>query len=223
VKRSLATRLKKACHWALVISLCLGYPVVAHFSAASPTPSLQGALVAITPLAGLAFLMAWRSPRRPVMLALWAAALAALYIASDWLIGHYHWVFLIEHAGTYSLLCLAFGRTLSSGETPMVSRFARIVHGDLSPALMRYTRRATWAWSVYFGLIAGLSVLLFLSAPMRVWSAFANLLGIPLLLLMFSAEYAVRCYVLPAAERAGPLEAIRAYRKASAGSPARAP
>jgi uncharacterized membrane protein len=223
VKRSLATLLKKACRWALVISLCLGYPVIAHMSAAAAHPSMRGALVAIAPLAGLALLMAWRSPRRPVMLALCASALAGLYLASDWLVGHYHWVFLIEHAGTYSLLCLAFGRTLASGETPMVSRFARVVHGDLSPALMRYTRRATWAWASYFGLIAGLSVLLFFGAPMRIWSAFANLLGIPLLMLMFCAEYAVRCWVLPAADRAGPLEAIRAYRQASAGGAARLP
>lgn len=157
------------------------------------------------------------------MLALWAAALASLYLASGWLIGHYHWVFLIEHAGTYSLLCLAFCRTLSSGATPMVSRFASVVHGDLSPALMRYTRRATWAWTAYFGLIAGLSVLLFFAAPVRVWSAFANLLGIPLLILMFCAEYAVRCRVLPAADRAGPLEAIRAYRQASGGGAAHMP
>jgi uncharacterized membrane protein len=223
VRRSLATRLKKACRWVLVISLCLGYPVIAHMSAASENPSMGGALVAIAPLGGLAFLMAWRSPRRPIMLVLWAAALAALYLASGWLIEHYHWVFFIEHVGTYSLLCLAFGRTLSGGETPMVSRFARVVHGDLSPALMQYTRRATWAWVAYFGLIAGLSALLFFAAPMRIWSAFANLLGIPLLMLMFCAEYAVRCWVLPAADRAGPLESIRAYRQASAGATPRMP
>ena len=223
MRRGLATRLKKACRWALVIGLCLGYPVVAHFFAASATPSLQGALVAVAPLAGLALLMAWRSSQRHAMLALWAAALTVLYVVKGWLVEHYQWVFFIEHAGTYSLLCLAFSRTLSSGETPMVSRFAQVVHGDLSPALMRYTRRATWAWSAYFGAIAGFSVLLFLTAPMHIWSAFANLLGIPLLVLMFSIEYAVRCYVLPAADRAGPLEAIRAYRQASTGSTARMP
>lgn len=52
---------------------------------------------------------------------------------------------------------------------------------------------------------------------MPVWSVFANLLSTPLLMLMFAGEYAVRWFVLPAADRAGPLEAIRAYRLASSG------
>jgi hypothetical protein len=44
-----------------------------------------------------------------------------------------------------------------------------------------------------------------------------------LLALMFIGEYAVRCYVLPTADRAGPLEAIRAYRQSSSNGAARQP
>ena len=139
-----------------------------------------------------------------------------LYSVSGWLVAHYNWIFLLQHAGMYALLCLAFGRTLQGGQTPMISRFARIVHGTLSPALVGYTRSVTVAWTCYFGGIAALSLLLFWLAPVRVWSVFANLLGAPLLVLMFAGEYAVRWLVLPAADRAGPIEAIRAYRLASA-------
>lgn len=199
------------------------YAVLSHWAAASAEPDLLDALVAIVPPLGLGFVMAWRSPRRAVGLALFLAACAALYGISGWLVAHYNWVFLLQHAGVYALLCVAFGRTLQGGQTPMISRFARIVHGELSPSLIRYTRSATWAWAFYFGGIAGLSLLLFWLAPVPLWSAFANLLGIPLLVLMFAGEYAVRCYVLPAAERAGPLEAIRAYRQASAEGAARRP
>jgi uncharacterized membrane protein len=92
------------------------------------------------------------------------------------------------------------------------------VHDALSPMLVRYTRSVTWAWTLYFGGIAGLSLLLFWLAPVDVWSWFAYLLGIPLLVLMFVGEYAVRWYVLPAADRAGPFDAIRAYRQASSQS-----
>ncbi|MDP2257509.1 MAG: hypothetical protein Q8K05_15910 [Polaromonas sp.] len=199
------------------------YAVLSHWAAASAEPDLLDALVAIVPPLGLGFVMAWRSPRRAVGLALFLAACAALYGISGWLVAHYNWVFLLQHAGVYALLCVAFGRTLQGGQTPMISRFARIVHGELSPSLIRYTRSATWAWAFYFGGIAGLSLLLFWLAPVPLWSAFANLLGIPLLVLMFAGEYAVRCYVLPAAERAGPLDAIRAYRQASAEGAARRP
>ena len=190
-------------------------------AAASPRPGLPESLVAIIPLLGLAFVMTWRSSQRALMLGLCVAACAVLYGFSGWLINHYHWVFLLQHAGIYALLCGAFGRTLQAGRTPMISGFARIVHGTLSPAQIDYTRSVTWAWTLYFGGTAALSLLLFWFAPVAVWSAFANLLGGPLLVLMFAGEYAVRCHVLPVADRAGLLEAIRAYRQATSGRAAR--
>ncbi len=223
MKTGPTTRLGKACRWAAAITLGIAYSVLAHLAAAAAAPDLLDALVAIVPLIGLAFVMAWRSSRRAPMLALLLAASALLYGISGWLVAHYQWVFLLQHAGMYAMLCGAFGRTLWGGQTPMISRFARIVHGSLSPALVRYTRSVTWAWTIYFGAIAGLSLLLFWLAPIAVWSAFANLLGIPLLVLMFVGEYAVRWHVLPAADRAGPLEAIRAYRQSTSNGSANPP
>lgn len=100
----------------------------------------------------------------------------------------------------------------------MVSRFARIIHGGLSPALTRYTRQATWAWTFYFAAMTTLSLLLFWLAPVVVWSTFANLLNLPLLILMFTAEYAARLFLLAPADRAGPLDALRAWRQSNAGT-----
>lgn len=211
--RLVTNRFKQAARWSAVIALCLGYPLLAHLAASSHTPNLFNALVAIVPLSALALLMAWRSPQRRLMLTLCLVAGAFFYAVSDWLVAHYQWVFLLEHVGMNSLLCSAFGRTLQKGQTPLVSRFARIVHGELSSDLIRYTRSVTWAWTTYFGISAVLSLLLFWLAPLATWSTFANLLGGPLLVLMFVAEYAVRCYVLKPADRSGPLDAIRAYRQ----------
>lgn len=196
----------------------VGYAMLSHRASASPAPDLLDALVTIIPLLGLALLMAWRSAQRKLMLSLCLLACAVLFLISGWLVAHYKWVFLLQHAGIYALLCLAFGRTLQGGKIPMVSQFAQIVHGILSPALIRYTRAATWAWTFYFGGVTTLSLALFWLAPVHIWSAFANLLNMPLLALMFAGEYAVRCYRLPAADRAGPIEAIRAYRQASSNA-----
>ena len=215
--------LGRACRWGAVVLLGIGYSVLSHMAAASASPGMPEALVAIIPLLGLAFVMAWRSLQRTLMLALCLAACAVLYGISGWLIAHYHWVFLLQHAGIYALLCGAFGRTLQAGRIPMIAGFARIVHGSLSPAQISYTRAVTWAWTLYFGGTSVLSMLLFWLAPVSVWSAFANLLGGPLLVLMFAGEYAVRCYVLPAADRAGPIESIRAYRQARSARAARQP
>ena len=218
-----AAGLKQALRWGAVLALGVGYSIAAYRAGASATPDTTGALVAVLPLVGLAFVMAWRSARRAVMLGACLAACAALYGVRDWLVTHYNWVFLLQHAGIYALLCIAFGRTLQAGSTPMITGFARTVHVRLSPALVSYTRSLTWGWTLYFGGIAGLSLLLFGLAPIGIWSAFANLVSPLLLVLMFAGEYAVRCRVLPIEDRAGPLESIRAYRRASSDSTAHQP
>jgi uncharacterized membrane protein len=223
VKATQATGFHKAWRWGAVLILSIGYSVLAHLASASTRPDSLDALVAVVPLLGLAFVMAWRSSQRTIMLTLCLVACAGLYAMGAWLVAHYNWVFLLQHAGVYALLCVAFGRTLRSGRTPMVTGLAHIVHRTLSPALIGYTRSVTWAWSLYFGCISGLSLVLFWLAPIAIWSVFANLLGIPLLVLMFVGEYAVRCYVLPASDRAGPLDAIRAYRQSLSSGTARQP
>jgi uncharacterized membrane protein len=215
VNTSGAARLGQAIRWGGALALGIGYAAASHLAATSAEPGLLQAAVAVMPLLALALILAWRSPQRPAMLALCALACLGFYAWRSWLLSHYHWVFFLEYTGSYSLLCATFGRTLARGRTPMISQFARIVHGELSPALSAYTRSATWAWTLYFAGIVGVSVVLFWLAPMAAWSTFAYLLGIPLLGLMFVAEYAARCCFLPPAERAGPLEAIRAYRQAS--------
>ena len=218
-----AAGLKRACRWGAVLALGVGYSVLAHHASVSPAPDASDALVAILPLVGLALAMAWRSARRTAMVAACAAGCLALFAFRGWMVAHYNWVFLLQHAGVYALLCVAFGRTLLAGKTPMITGLARTVHGTLSPALVSYTRSITWAWTAYFGAITGASLLLFWLAPIAVWSAFANLLSPLLLVLMFAGEYAVRCYVLPPADRAGPLESIRAYRRASSRGAAHQP
>jgi uncharacterized membrane protein len=81
----------------------------------------------------------------------------------------------------------------------------------MSPALARYTRGVTLAWTIFFGAVATVSVALFFLAPRPLWSAFANLLTLPLVGAMFAAEYAVRVRVLPPEERGGLADAARAY------------
>lgn len=215
MKLGLTVKLLRSTRWAAIAAFGLAYSVLAHLAAADPRPDLFDAAVAIVPLVALAGVLAWRSPQRPWMLLLCLAGIAALYGLSDWLVQHYHWVFLLQNAGIQALLGLVFGRTLRSGQVPMVSRFAAIVHGRLSPALARYTRHVTWAWTLYFSAMTTLSLLLFWLAPVAVWSVFANLLNLPLLVLMFTAEYVARLFLLAPSERAGPLEAIRAYRQVS--------
>ena len=80
---------------------------------------------------------------------------------------------------------------------------------------VRYTRRVTAAWALFFAAIVAIMVALFAAAPRRVWSLFANFCILPLVALMFIAEYAVRRRVLPQAERGGILAAVRTFLASS--------
>ena len=136
MKAGHAAAFQKAWRWGGLLILGIAYSVLAYRAAASTRPDGLDALVAVIPLLGLTFLVAWRSSQRTIMLALWVAACVGLYGASAWLVAHRNWVFLLQHASVYALLCAAFGRTLRSGRTPMVTGLARIVHRTMSPALI---------------------------------------------------------------------------------------
>ena len=98
----------------------------------------------------------------------------------------------LTHWAIYSSLLFTFARTLRHGREPLITMLARRMHGDLSGELKLYTRRVTLAWSCFFATQLSLSIALFCFAPLVVWSFFVNILDIPLVALMFAAEYAVR-------------------------------
>jgi uncharacterized membrane protein len=81
----------------------------------------------------------------------------------------------------------------------------------LSPLELRYTRSVTVAWVIFFLLNLAATVLLYRFAPLRIWSLFVNFCSLPLILLMFVAEYLVRRRVLPQVQRSGLIATLRVY------------
>ena len=102
----------------------------------------------------------------------------------------------LTHWAIYSTLLLTFALTLRRGREPLITGMARRLHGVLSAEMVVYTRRVTMAWSGCFAVQLATSVTLFIFAPLVVWSFFVNILDLPLVALMFAAEYAVRLRVL---------------------------
>ncbi|MEP6608068.1 MAG: hypothetical protein ABJA83_05255 [Burkholderiaceae bacterium] len=90
------------------------------------------------------------------------------------------------------MLAGLFGATLRRGENPLIVRIAELDAGVLAPEFARYLRGLTRAWTIFFAVMAGLSLLLMLYAPFEWWSLFANVLTWPLIGFMFAAEWAVR-------------------------------
>lgn len=90
-------------------------------------------------------------------------------------------------------LCAAFAGTLRSNREAIVSRFARLEHGnELPPDLMRYTRVLTGLWAAFFAVMATVSLSLALWGSTAAWSLFTNLLNYLLVVVFFSLEYLYR-------------------------------
>ena len=208
---------------AAIAAALAAYPVLGYFVAAAPPPAGIGAVaLAVAPLLVVIALVGWRSDRRLLTLALCAAAGAVLWINAGAIGQHLGLVYFIQNICANAALALLFGRSLALGREPLCTRFATMVRGPLQPPVARYTRQVTVAWTVFFIVLITVSTMLFLFASITVWSAFANLLTMPLVALMFVAEYAVRRRVLPDLPRTDILASLRAYWS-SAAAPAPPP
>jgi uncharacterized membrane protein len=198
-----------------IAALMIGYPLLAHYTNYTHESDL-GALVAIAPLVLIAVLLAWRSPRRLIMLAVLALSCLALWAEWSALEQHFGLVYWLQHVAFQLILFMTFARTLLAGRMPLCTRFAEALHGSLTPQHERYARQVTVAWSLFFAAMALASTLLFFLAPLATWSVFANLLTLPLVALMFIAEYWLRRSLLADMRPTPLLDALRAFRSTEA-------
>ncbi|MFS8086976.1 MAG: hypothetical protein ACMG6H_15190, partial [Acidobacteriota bacterium] len=175
-------------------------------------PAGLGAVAfAVAPLIIVVAIVGWRSPYRMLTVALCAAVFALLWAYASAVGQHLGLVYFIENVCTNAALGLVFGRSLARGREPLCSHFAAMVRGPLQPPVAHYTRQVTVAWTLFFAAMIFVSSLLFLLAPIQVWSAFANLLAMPLVAVMFIGEFALRKHVLPDLPRTPLLQSLRAY------------
>jgi len=170
-----------------------------------------GAALALTPALVLGLSLLWRSagPR----IAGPATAVAALLLYDGWpqLEKNFSMVYLLQECGMYGMLAFGFARSLRPGSTALCTQLADRLHGPLTPAEIRYTRQVTAAWTVFFAALTLTMLSLYVLAPLRLWSLFANFVALPLVALMFAAEYAVRRVALPQTDRRGVLATVRVF------------
>jgi len=198
----------------LVIAvLVITYPLLAHYTNRSGQHGNLGALLAVAPVVLIALVLAWRSARRLQMLCL-VLLLLCIALWTLWPILEHHFgvVYWLQNAGVLLMLCIVFGRTLLSGQKPLCTRFAEAVHPPLTPQHEIYARQVTLAWTLFFAAMVLISTLLFFLTPLATWSVFANFMTLPLVALMFIAEYRVRRRVLPNLPQTHILDAVRAFR-----------
>lgn len=207
---------RRILRWLGIATLVIGYPLLAHYTNESAQNSNLGALVAIAPVVLIALVLAWNSPRRVIMLGVLMLSCVALWAGWSALEQHFGLVYWLQNVGMQLILFMTFGRTLIAGRQPLCTRFAEAVHAPLTPQHELYARQVTVAWTLFFAAMALVSTGLFFLAPLVTWSFFANFLTLPLVALMFIAEYWVRRWVLPDVQQTHILDAVRAYRNTSA-------
>jgi uncharacterized membrane protein len=204
-------RWRRRLQLAAIIALVGAYAGLSHYSNSVAKTHDLGVALALGPVLAVGLLLAWRWTHLGV--ALLAAAAVGMILSHYWpvLEKNFSVVYLLQEGGFYSLMAASFGQSLLGRRVALCTQLADKVHGPLTPQEVRYTRRVTAAWSLFFILITAATVGLFLFAPLRIWSLFANFCVLPLIGLMFVAEYAVRRRVLPQVPRRGILAAVRVY------------
>lgn len=202
--------------WLGIAALVIGYPLLAHYTNESTHSRNLGALVATAPVVLIALALAWRSPRRFIMLGVLVLLCVALWVGWPALENHFGLIYWLQHVGMQLILFVTFGRTLIAGRQPLCTRFAQAVHAQLTPQHEIYARQVTIAWTLFFVAMALASTLLFFLAPLATWSVFANFLTLPLVALMFIAEFWIRRWVLPDIRHTHILDSVRAFRNSSA-------
>jgi uncharacterized membrane protein len=196
---------------AAIIAFVVVYAGLSHYSNSVAKTHDLGVGLALGPVLAVGFALLWRWTH--LFVALLAVAAAAVLLRHYWplLERNFPLVYLLQEAGFYSLMAASFGLSLRRHETALCTQLADKVHGPLSAQEVRYTRQVTAAWTIFFLAITLATMAFFALAPLRVWSLFANFFAVPLMVLMFAAEYAVRRRVLPQVQRGGVLAAVRVY------------
>lgn len=196
----------------IFVGIVLVYQVLVHLALTRGAPEPLRIALLVLPLAVVAGWVLLRSTHR----LLWAAILVATGIALG-MVAQREWraaLYGLPHAAAYLFLLWLFGRTLLPGREALITRLARTARGGtLPPEMLGYTRGATVCWCIFFAAQLAGSALLLGFGALEWWSFFVNLLNLPLLALMFAAEYLYRVLRFPGTPQASIATAVETYAR----------
>jgi uncharacterized membrane protein len=194
---------------AAIAVLVIGYSALSQYSVSSPSAKGLAAALSVAPVALIGLILVWRWTRLMTALLTAAALCALLYRYWPVIERNYEWADLVQQCGIYGLVALSFARSLFAGRVPFCTQLAEKMYGVLTPREIAYTRGATVAWGVFYGLLTLAILVLFYGASLRVWSLFVNFATFGLMMLMGIADHAIRRRVLPRHPRSGILALIQ--------------
>lgn len=219
----------------LAVLLVVGYALASHLALTLPGGKTIAAVLAvgIPAIIAMVWLFQWvfnslmSKASKPLPVVLKVAASSAIVIVPIFTLLYLTWplilanadaVYFAQHVGTNGLLAWVFGQTLSQGATPLIVTFAKMVHPVLPKEIEIYARKVTIAWTWFFILTCGISVILYVAAPLPAWSAFAILLQWPSVALFFIGEYLLRKKLFKKFEHATLKQGFDAYQQSQTKS-----
>ncbi|GHB16102.1 hypothetical protein [Salinicola rhizosphaerae] len=173
----------------LIVAAAVGvlWPLIAHVWLAR-----FGAWPLLIVIAGIAW---WRLPRRQRRWGwLLLPCVAALLATGSAELGVRLWPVVINAA-----LLATFAYSLRYPPT-LVERLARRQEPDLPPHAVRYTRRVTQTWCLFFALNGSVALFTALYADMEIWTWYNGVIAYLLMLTLFVGECCIRCRVKRRAE-----------------------
>ncbi|MCU7906279.1 MAG: hypothetical protein KZQ76_10635 [Candidatus Thiodiazotropha sp. (ex Epidulcina cf. delphinae)] len=124
-----------------------------------------------------------------LMILLGALSSAWLFIRRPEMVKLLQLLPILINGGLFGL----FAMTLFPRQTPLITRFAQMMHEQtLDRAAHDYTRRVTLFWASIFAFLSIESMLLAGLASTEIWSLFTNFINYLLVLAAFLIEYRIR-------------------------------
>ena len=119
----------------------------------------------------------------------------------------------LTHTILYTSLLMIFALSLRSSQEPIVTRFARRIHGEVPSEVAMHGRDATIAWCIFFAGQLLVSATLISLASRNTWSLFVNVLDWPLLFAMFVFDYLWRRLRFPHRRHIGLITSLRSFTR----------
>jgi uncharacterized membrane protein len=202
----------------LILPACLGYQVLVHSVLVGEHGRILRLALAAIPLLLVAYWVAKSARNKLLWTGVLAGAMATVYAVETQEQLGLPAMAALTHAGINLFMLWVFGRTLRLSREPLITGFARRVHGTLPSYIEAYTRRVTLMWCVFFVSQVVVSAALFAFATLDEWSFFVNMLSLPLVVLMFVGEYGYRVVRYRAYNHASILKGVQMFADGDADS-----
>ncbi|WP_412175054.1 hypothetical protein [Kosakonia radicincitans] len=171
---------------AALLMLC--WPFVVWFGLA------HNSLHWLLPLMAVMLLFRLRQARQalaPLRFVTRSVALIGIALcATSWLLKT-HQLLLYYPVAVSLIMLLVFGCSLWSN-MPLVERLARLRTPVLPESAVRYTRRVTQVWCVFFMVNGGIALFTALYGDMRLWTLWNGMISYLLMGLLMAGEWLIR-------------------------------